>query len=257
MVFPDKYCLWNDVPLTVLPFLGLEDIFPPKVFHHQLAGGSEYMQCVDALRSVKEELSEFAVKDFIDLDVFFWHIQQDVMSKEPHREPEPKKRPEPKPRIPIDSHQAAEYYLLELGRILDYLPYTVDQNEEYNGKRLGDVAVLKQIPPFAGERDMKTVREIDVLWFNEDQNPEYCFEVEHTTDIVHGLDRQLQLKHLYVNFVIVAPEERRAKYESLLDRVPYRGIRNRFRFISYEELASLFEKASAYHQLRVKLLGEG
>jgi len=30
---------------------------------------------------------------------------------------------------------------------------------------LGDVAVLRNTQPFAGERDMNTVREIDVIWF--------------------------------------------------------------------------------------------
>lgn len=261
MVYPDRYCLWNEVPKTVLPFLGLDEILPKKFFNSQLSNGSEYIQCVQALEGVKKELTEFGVKDFIDLDIYFWHLSQDIIPREARATPQ-KVKPEKgeavtaPARIKIDSHEAVEYYLLELGRVLGYLPYTVDQSKTFQGKRLGDVALLRQIPPFAGERDMKTVKEIDVLWFNEDQNPEYSFEVEHTTDIVHGLDRQIQLQHLYVKFVIVAPEEKREKYESLLDRVQYRRIRDRFRFISYDELADLYARAVAYHQLRVKLLGE-
>jgi|SRR5438094_2248019 len=103
---------------------------------------------------------------------------------------------------------------------------------------------------------MRSAREIDVIWFNEEENPKYCFEVEHTTDIVHGLDRMIQLQHLYAKIVIVAPEERRTKYESLLDRVQYRRNRDRIRFISYDELANLFESAVPFHQLKTKLLGE-
>ena len=103
---------------------------------------------------------------------------------------------------------------------------------------------------------MSSAREIDVIWFNQDENPVYCFEVEHTTDIVHGLDRLIQLQHLYVKFVIVAPEDKRSKYESLLQRVQYRRIRDRFRFISYEELASLFENEKPFHDLKTKLLAE-
>ncbi|MDP9288971.1 MAG: hypothetical protein M3P08_12340 [Thermoproteota archaeon] len=59
-----------------------------------------------------------------------------------------------------------------------------------------DVALLKQIPAFAGERDLISAREIDVIWFGDDENPKLCFEVEHTTDIVHGLNRLAQLQHL-------------------------------------------------------------
>ena len=140
--------------------------------------------------------------------------------------------------------------------MLGYLTYTVDQSKSYREKRLGDVAILQEIPPFASDRDLSSARMIDVIWFNEDENPTHCFEVEHTTDIVHGLDRLIQLQHLYVKFFIVAPEERHSKYESLLYRVQYRRIRDRFSFISYEELAALYESALPFHNLKAKILGE-
>lgn len=253
-MFPNKHCLWNEKPKTVIPFLGL-DILPDKFFKYGIASGSEYLQCVRALRTVKDELKDFGIKDFIDLDVFFWHIFDDVM-------PKGVKRGVIKPKIvkpikaKIDSHEAAEYYLLEIGKILGYLTYTVDSSKSYNKTKLGNVAILQEIPPFASDRDMSSARMIDVIWFNEDENPTHCFEVEHTTDIVHGLDRLIQLQHLYVDFFIVASEVKRSKYESLLNRVQYRKIRDRFGFISYEELASLYEKALPFHNMRIKIFGE-
>ncbi len=51
------------------------------------------------------------------------------------------------------------------------------------------------MPPFAGERDQNSAKEIDVIWFGEDENPQLCFEVEHSTGIVSGLHRLTQLKH--------------------------------------------------------------
>lgn len=99
---------------------------------------------------------------------------------------------------------------------------------------------------------MRSAREIEVIWFNEEENPKYCFEVGHTTDMVHGLDRMIQLQHLYVKFVIVAPEERRTKHESLLDRVQYRRIRDRIRFISYDKLANLFESAVPFRFISLR-----
>lgn len=84
-----------------------------------------------------------------------------------------------------------------------------------------------------------------------------CFEVEHTTDIVHGLDRLIQLQHIYAKFYIVAPEEKRAKFEQLItSRYPYRRFRDRFGFISYEDLARFFEVTLPFYEARVKLLGE-
>lgn len=253
-VFPDRYCLWNEKPKTVLPFLGL-DILPDKFFKYGFASGNEYLQCIRALRTVRNELKKFGITDFIDLDVFFWHIFDDVMPKKVKKGVVIKRFIEPT-KVKINSHEAAEYYLLEVGRLLGYLTYTVDRAKSYRGKKLGDTAILHEIPPFASDRDMTSTRMIDVIWFNEDENPTHCFEVEHTTDIVHGLDRLIQLQHLYVKFFIVAREEKRPKYESLLHRIQYRKIRDRFGFISYEELASFYEKALPFHNMKIKILKE-
>jgi len=258
MVFPDKYCLWNEKPKTVIPYLEL-DILPGKFFRYQITKGSEYAKCVEKLAKVKEALKQYGVRDFIDLDIFFWHIFEHIIPDKKLVSSAEKRRTvvaKDKVNTAISTHEGAEYYLLELGKMLGYSPYTVDQGAEFAGKRLGEAALLKQIPSFASERDMKTVKEIDVLWFNEDENPECAFEVEHTTDIVHGLDRLIQLQHQYVKFVIVAPEEKRSRFESLLQRVQYRKVRDRFRFISYDELADFYAIASPFYKLKMKLLGE-
>jgi hypothetical protein len=144
-----------------------------------------------------------------------------------------------------------------LGRILGFLPYTVDKNDVFENKRLGDIAILQEVPPFAAERVMNTVKEIDVIWFDNNENPLFCFEVEHTTDIVHGLERLLQLQHQHAKFFIVAPEERRSKFRDLVtNRYPYRSIQNRFKFISYDELARFYEAALPFYKQKVELLGD-
>ncbi|MEM2294116.1 MAG: hypothetical protein QXX41_12660 [Nitrososphaerota archaeon] len=252
-IFPEKYCLWNEKPKTVLPFLGL-NILPDNFFKYQIASGDDYLKCVHALEVAKNELAQYGVRDFIDLDVFFWYIYEYVLPVEKEK---PRELVPPVTKVVINSHEAAEYYLLELGKMLGYNTYTVDQTKTFENRTLGDVAVLKNIPPFAGERDMNTVREIDVIWFGDDENPKMCFEVEHTTDIVHGLDRLVQLLHIYAKFYTVAPEEKRAKFEQLVtSRYPYRRFRDRFSFISYEDLARFYEVALPFYKTRVKLLGE-
>jgi len=255
-VFPDKFCLWNEKPKSVLPFLGLGNLLPDWFFKYQIADGADYYSCIRILDAIKNELRDFGVADFIDLDLFFWYIYDEIM-------PTMKKEIEVVPPIPtiskrikISEHEGAEFYLLELGKKLGFITYTVDQSKTFNNQRLGEIAMLKQIPAFAGDRDIGSAREIDVIWFGEDENPEFCFEVEHTMDIVRSLNRLAQLQHLHVKFFIVAPEERRSKFESEMGKYPYRRMRNRYRFISYDELASFIQAATPFYELKVKLLGE-
>lgn len=260
-MFPDKFCLWNEKPKTVLPYLGLTGL-PDKFFKYQLSSGEEYSQCVEYLGTIKNELAQYGVKDFIDLDILFWHIYDEVI---------PEERPligatsasragrmEEKPEVIIDSHEAAEYYLLQLGKMLGYIPYATasDQSKTYNGEKLGQVALLKEIPGFAGERDLSPARNIDVIWFGDDENPKLCFEVEHTTNITDGLQRLSRLQHLRAKYFIVADEDRRNKFEIEMQRFPYRRMKEDFGFISYDELAAFYETTLPYHELRVKLLKE-
>jgi hypothetical protein len=253
-VFPQWYCLWNATPKTVLPFLGL-NLLPEGFFKYQITSGKEYQECISALGLVKNELGPYGIKDFIDLDVFFWYILLNVVPKK--GQIEGKKKEPPASKITVDSHEGAEYYLLELGKMLGYIPYTVDQSREFEGKKLGDVALYKTIPSFASEKIMDTVKEIDVIWFDDDENPKMCFEVEHSTDVIHGLDRMVQLQHQNTKFFTVAPEEKRSRFEQLVTtRFPYKKFSDRFRFISYEELARFFEVTAPFHEQKTKLLEE-
>jgi hypothetical protein len=256
-MFPDKYCLWNEKPKSVLQFLQL-NILPQNFFKYQIDSGEKYYQCVEALSVIKKELAEFDIKDFIDLDILFWHIFDDIIPKQPKlldKKEEEDEDIQP-PKLVIDSHESAEYHILELGKMMGYLTYTVDQSKTFNKKSLGDVALLEQIPAFAGERDLVSARMIDVIWFGDDENPKLCFEVEHSTDIVHGLNRLAQLQHLYVNFFIIASEDRRNKFENEMKKYPFRGMKDRFGFISYDELVQLYSAALPFYALKGKLLKE-
>lgn len=256
-VFPDKFCLWNEKPKTVLPFLKI-NLLPEKFFRYQISTGGEYLQCNKVLETIKNELANYGFKkpNFIDLDIFLWHIFKGIPSKPIKREE--KKEVviiEPK-EIRISSHPEAEYYLLKLGEMLGYYTYTADRSGTYKEGTLGDVAMLKEIPSFAGERDINSAREIDVIWFDEGENPRYCFEVEHSMDILRSLNRLLQLEHFHVKFIVVGPEEKRSKFEIEMSKFPFRRMKDRYKFVSYEELAALFEVALPFREMKDKLLGE-
>jgi hypothetical protein len=255
MVFPEKYCLWNDKPKTVLPFLGL-DILPERFFKYQINDGDDYVQCISVLDRVKQELSEFRVSDFIDLDIFFWYIYIDVMPKANVKKP-PVLSVAKTAELVIGSHTEAEYHLLELGKLMGFNTYVTkrDQGQVFGKKQLGEVAVLREIPGFAGDRELNSAREVDVIWFDSSENPKMCFEVEDTSDVLRSLNRLYQLEHFNVRFFIVAPDDRRSKFETEMQKFPFRKMRQRYGFVSYDEPASLFETAVPFHELKTKLLG--
>lgn len=83
MVLPDKYPLWNDTHRKAIPFLKLDTQLPPKFFNKPgVSTGGEYYECLLLLTEVKNELTEFGIKDFIDLDVFLWYIHENVIPVE-------------------------------------------------------------------------------------------------------------------------------------------------------------------------------
>ncbi|GAH04758.1 unnamed protein product, partial [marine sediment metagenome] len=87
-------------------------------------------------------------------------------------------------------------------------------------------------------------------------NPTHCFEVEHTTDINSGMSRLIQIRPGLEKLFIVAPEDKRRRYEQFMNRTPYKLRRGDFKFISYEKLAELYETALPFHKLKAEILGE-
>ena len=255
-VFPDKYCLWNDKPKTVLPFLKI-DLLPDRLIKYNLKSGSDYVQCIEVLELLKNELKNFGFKnpDYIDVDCVLWHVFNLIPATKQKKVAQTSEEVKPVIVGQISSHEEAEYYLLELGKLLGYSTYTVDGSKIYNQKPLRDYADLNDIPDFAGQRDKNSAREIDVLWFDEDENPKFCLEVEHTTDVTKGLHRLLQLKQFNVTFVIVSDEDRRSKFETEMKKSPFRNLGARYKFISYLELLEFYQVVINYRKLRDRLLG--
>jgi len=254
-IFPSKYCLWNDKPKTVLQFLGIK-ILPEKFFKYNIQTGAEYKQCIEALKVIKDELevNGFENPDFIDLDCFLWYVFNTIdFSKEEIPEV---KVVEKEKTLKIKSHEDAETILLKIGNMLGYLPYlNLTDRSKIKDKELLN-KILIEIPDCFGGRDRNSAKEIDIIWFDMDENPKICLEVEHSTNISSGLQRLSQLKHFNVKFIIVAEEEKRSKFEIEMNKYPYRTMRDKFRFISYEELLDLYETVTNYKQIFNKLFGE-
>jgi hypothetical protein len=80
-IFPDKFCLWNNTSKNVLYFLGLDMLLPSNIMRKDnwSISGEEYSKCVQLVGSIKNESAEFGITDFIDIDIFFWHIHSDIV----------------------------------------------------------------------------------------------------------------------------------------------------------------------------------
>jgi len=72
-IYPEKCPIWNKRVRTAISNIGFSDIVPTNL-KDTISKASEYNECVDFLTDFKNELSQYNVKDFYDLDHFFWHF---------------------------------------------------------------------------------------------------------------------------------------------------------------------------------------
>ena len=258
-VFPDQYCLWNAKPKTVLPILGITGL-PDRFLKYNIQSGDDYEKCIDVLSSIRDELGKqgFKSPNFIDLDCFFWYIFEttDIKVEKTKLDVESKSRTKKMDLEIPKTHEEVEYFLIQLGNMLGYSTYTADPSKIVKGKMLSEFAPLRDIPEFTGQRDRNSAKEIDVIWFDSDENPKLCMEVENTTNVTSGLNRLYQLKQFDINFVIVAPEDKRSKFVIEIDKAPYRSIRERYKFMSYEELMQLYNSAKDFVEKKQQFLGD-
>lgn len=257
-MFPEKYCLWNEKPKNVLPFLKLNNLLPERIFKYGIKNGGDYIIILENLEIILKSLNKLGLKNFLDLDMFFWFIYDEILPKIKENEIKTSEQDEEivlETGI-IDSHEGAGYYLLEIGKMLGYSTYTPDKSKIFQGTPLSESALLDQIPYFAPDSILDTIKYIDVIWFDDEENPTHCFEVEHSTDFVTGLARLLQLKPYSTELYIVAQKEKKFKFDKLINsRIQYKKLMKRFHFISYEDLIKLYERTKPFYDTKKKILG--
>lgn len=254
---PKKYCIWNEKPKAALPFLKMEKFLPDRVFKYQI-NGKEYEKCIEVLSKIRDSLQVAIPKpDFIDVDFFLAFVFYEVLPKVQEEKEEVKKEEVKPQKIIINTHEGAQQALVKLGNILGFDTYIPpeDRNKTIEGKRLGELATLKDIPQFTHPRLLDTVKHIDVIWFKE-EFPVFCFEVEESTDVTKGLLRLYQIKQLDIKPIIVGPENRKSKFLIEIEKDPFYKIKGKYQFISYNELSRLLEVAEEFSNLKSKLLGD-
>lgn len=159
----------------------------------------------------------------------------------------------------IKMHSYIEGICLELGNLNKYNTYTADPSAIYRDNlRLNSFASLSDLPDFSYPQILAEARRIDVIWLNKQGLlfPQKVFEVVDSVGTLTGaFNRSLQLKNFNTEFYIVAPEKHRAKYEHTLNLEIYQPTCNRFKFVKYEDIISLYESVEKTNKLESKLFG--
>lgn len=263
---PDKYGIVNLKPLSLLPILGVISESEFKKYSYYSLNGKRYVSLLANLSKIRQILQKYGLKkaDFIATDFFIAYLFYNVFELYRERDKAGKikkaiedsrvveKSVKPivkKSLIKIKSHEEAECILLRLGLLLGFDTYTPDKSKKAFGKFLSEYATLKELPPFTHEDFLKTVKEIDVIWF-KDEFPEVCFEVEHTTGVALGLLRLYHIRRFNAGLYIVAPKKIGTKYVTEVNKEPFRQIKNRYKFRSYKDLADFYSLTKHYSQAK-------
>ncbi|MFN4033783.1 MAG: hypothetical protein ACK4ME_09260 [Fimbriimonadales bacterium] len=161
------------------------------------------------------------------------------------------------------NHTYYQAILLEIGNSLNYHTAVArqDKNREFIGKKLGEIASLRDIPKFTYEPLVREARNIDVIWFKEHSGnclfPSCFFEIEPTTDFNRSLLKFDEFACFAAKFYIVADASREKRFRSTLSRRTFQHLHGMVEFLAYEELENDHESLQNSQRLRVaRLMGQ-
>jgi hypothetical protein len=156
--------------------------------------------------------------------------------------------------IPL-THSDIEAKIILIGSYLNYRTYTPDRGKQSIYGTLGDLCSEKEVPKESIPKiSLEKVREIDVIWLDEEGYPTHAFEVEHSTDVTKGLLRLYQIHKLRIRLYIIAEEEKRMKFDKELNVNPFNKIKEGYIFKNYQELDEFFESVKQFTRIQEKFL---
>lgn len=159
----------------------------------------------------------------------------------------------------VRMHSYIEGICLELGNFDGYLTYTADPSATYRDNlKLSNLATMHEMPIFSYNGIVSKAKRIDVIWFNKKGYafPKRVFEIVDSIGTLNdAFNRSLQLKNFITDFIIVAPEKHREKYNQTLDMEIYQAQQDRFTFANYDDILELYETTERKDRIEKKLFG--
>lgn len=161
---------------------------------------------------------------------------------------------------PIDNHSHVQGMLLELGNFYKFKTYTADPTKEFDGKQLGSIATLQELPAFTGFQDvLEKAKRIDVLWLTGRAArafPKLAFEVENSTDFTRSMLKMYQLRDFDAIFYLIAPTDREHIFQARVNDDPFFAMRQKYVFRSFAQVTRLYQVAVEHFVLQSHFLGE-
>ncbi len=136
-------------------------------------------------------------------------------------------------------HTYYQGLLVEIGNLKDYETFvpTQDKNRPFLGRRLSEVATLKEFYGFTYDSLLRKARTVDVSWFNDRKFPKAFFEVEHSTDMKNSLLKFREFEDFRINYYIVADAVRQREFRDRISSAAFSSIKDSVKFLSYEKLS--------------------
>lgn len=149
------------------------------------------------------------------------------------------------------NHSYFQGLVVEIGNIKGYSTFipNQDKNKKYLNQSLKEIASLESIHLFTYPEILNRAKTVDIIWFNERKMPSAFFEVEHSTDIYNSLIKFSELQDFNSKFNIVSDVARKREFESKLNSKVFSDIKERIKFISYEQVSEIHTNIFKYYSL--------
>jgi hypothetical protein len=132
-------------------------------------------------------------------------------------------------------HTHIQGMLIEIWNMNWYDTYTPDKNWIFINRELWKIATIDKVPPFTYEKIISSsIKFVDVIWFNERWFPAKLIEVENSTDFRAWFIKFNEIQDFRTSFLFIAPEERKAKFDTERTKSAFQNIKDRCFFESYD-----------------------
>ncbi|HEY4528085.1 MAG TPA: hypothetical protein VJL09_03515 [Candidatus Paceibacterota bacterium] len=146
-------------------------------------------------------------------------------------------------------HSEIQGMIIEIGNMEGFDTYTPDRSKVFANKELGNIATIKDFPIFTYDRIIRSVKFVDVAWFNERGFPEKIFEVEDSTDFRGSLVKFAELQDFNTSFNLVASAERKTKYDREVSKTAFTNIVSKCHFVNYADIEEYYNASLNYHKV--------
>lgn len=200
-----------------------------------------------------------SIRRIVQDERFFFKIRPGLWALKAYKDKLPPEilpvKNQPKAKEEEYSHAYYQGLLVEIGNLKNHRTFvpTQDKNKLYLGKKLSEIVTVSEIYRFTYDKIIRTAKTIDVMWFNDRNMPDNFFEIEHSTDIHNSLRKFVELQDFYANFCIVADEARQREFHTKLSSQAFKSISKRVGFWSYDNVAELHSKTSAFVSIESRL----